>query len=309
MSLVVAVGLSLAALPAVAQPGEDDGKSKADKKATGSEDGAKGGSGEEKEEEKEDKFDAHGALNQANRLAGRGAWTRSIPHYEKVLKHAWDKYPSAHYNLAGVLKAKKKFARALLHYQAYMSLGSDPATKKAAKKGMKSIRAQVWDKRFAKLSIDVEPETKARIIVDGFVVSRNQDVEEMVVLSGKYTVRAEVEDHHPDEKTVTVKNEGSKSVKLEPRIMTFHGKLEVTVNKKGATVRLRPKDLKSPDGPDKPIVKKSPVEESVELVTGKWLLEVTLPEHHRWVRYIQIQRDETNTVDVKLSRKLPEEIR
>ena len=264
---------------------------------------------EEGEEKKEEKVDVRAELNRANSLAARNALTRSIPHYEKVLKAGWDKYPSAHYNLASVLKAKKEWARALLHYQAYLLLGQDPGTIESAEKGVEQVKANVWSKRFATLSIDVEPEREAKILVDGFVVAQNQDIDELTLVAGEYTVRADVVDHHPTEESVTLENEGSKSVKLEPTKKTFHGKARISVDKEGATVKFKPEELDGPKGPDEPIVKTSPIEEPVELVTGKWLVEVTLEGHHKWVRYLKIRRDKTKSMAIQLEEKLPEEIR
>jgi len=57
------------------------------------------------------------------------------------------------------------------------------------------------------------------------------------------------------------------------------------------------------------VEKTTPVEEPVKLETGKWLLEVTKDDFHRWVRYIHIRRDNQSTVDVEMEEKLPEEIR
>jgi len=265
--------------------------------------------GEETEAAESDDFNAHGTLNRANKLAGRGALTRSVPLYEKVLEKAYEKYASAHFNLAEVLRANEEYGRALIHYQAYLMMGDDAGTIRDAERGLEKLKANVWDERFATLSVDVEPKAQSTIAIDGFVVVQNGPIDEMEVLAGEYTVGADAKDHHPDEKTVTVENQGSASVSVELDKKTFFGTARVTVDQKGATVKFHPKDLDAPDGPEEPVVRESPVDEPVELETGKWLLEVTKPGYHRWVRYIRIKRDKEQQVSVELSKKLPEEIR
>ncbi|MFB6351298.1 MAG: hypothetical protein ABEN55_08045, partial [Bradymonadaceae bacterium] len=260
-------------------------------------------------EKKEDDFNARAALNRANRLAGRGALSRSVPVYEKILEHAHEKHTSAHFNLAEVLRAKKEYARALIHYQAYLNLGDDAGTRSDAEAGIEKLKASVWDKKFATLSVNIEPTKQSTIAIDGFVVAENGPIDEMEVLAGEYTIRADAKDYHPDEKTVSIDNQGSASVSFDLEKKTFFGKATVSVDEKGATVKFHPKDLDAPDGPEEPVVKKSPLEKPVELETGKWLVEVTKPGFHRWVRYIKIKRDKEKVVNVELSEKLPEEIR
>jgi len=259
--------------------------------------------------EREESIDARAVFTRANTLAGRGALTRSISQYEKLLENAPDEYPSAHFNFAEVLKAKGNHRRALIHYQAYLTLGDDPGTRSDAERGVEQVKAQVWNKKLATLSVDIEPETESTLALDGFVVAKNRAIDEMTLLAGEYTVSADAVDHLPDEQTVTLERQDSKSVSFELTKRTFFGKVAISVSEKGAAVKFHPEELDAPDGPEEPVVKESPLEESVELETGKWLLEVTKPDYHRWVRYIQIKRDKEQSVDIQLEQKLPEEIR
>jgi tetratricopeptide (TPR) repeat protein len=261
-----------------------------------------------KEEQEEPEIDAHAELTRANKLASRGAITRSVTHYENVLKAAPDRYPSAYYNLAGVMVRKEKYKRALLLYEAYRWMGG-AGSDADGKKGIAKIKAKIWNKKLATLSVDIEPEQKAKIVVDGLVIAQNRDIEGMTVLAGEYTVESEVVDHFPEKKTVTLEKEGEESVKLEPRMKVFYGKAAATVNEEGATIKFKAEELKSSEAEGKTVVKKSPLEEPVELATGKWLVEVKKKNFHRWVRYIDVRRDEKSSVQVKLEEKLPEEIR
>ena len=312
-SAILALGLGAPTVSAQQEGGETS-------EETASEDGGEGGSeksaekgekNERKKEEKkeEEKIDAHAELSRANQLAGRGALTRSIPHYEKVLRHAHDRYTSAHFNLGEVLRAKEEYARALIHYQAYINTGDDPATKEDAERAIDKVKASIWKKRLARLSVEVKPTNQSTIEINGFVVAENSGLDEMLLLNGEYTVRADAKDHHPDEKTVKLDHEGSASLSFDLTKKIFFGTVKVSVDQEGATVKFHPEELDNPRGPDEPVVKEAPIEEPVELETGKWLVEVTKPDFHRWVRYVQIQRDKESEVRVQLSKKLPEEIR
>ncbi len=264
--------------------------------------------GSEKEK-KSQEIEVRATFDRANRLAGRGALTRSISAYEKVIEHGWEKYPSAHYNFAEVLKAKEEYGRALLHYQAYVRLGESAGTKDDARRGLEQVEKRLPDKKLARLSVEIEPEAESTIAVDGVVVAQDESVDELTLLAGEYEVRADAVDHRPATKKVTLEREGSASVTLELTKRTFFGGANVSVDEPEATVKFHPEELEAPGGPDEPVVRESPLEEAVELQTGKWLLEVTKPEYRRWVRYIQIKRDKEKSVEVTLEKKLPEEIR
>lgn len=268
-----------------------------------------GGEGDGSSESEESGIDARAELNRANSLAGQGRLTQSIRHYEKVLKHAAERHPSAHYNLAEVLKAKEDFDRALIHYQAYLLMGNKSGTKSKSERGIETLKARVWNKKLAKLSVDIEPEKQATIAIDGMPVARNQDLEEFELVAGDYEVSAEIVDHEPISKTVELEHEEEESIELQPTKKTFFGKVKVDVDQDEAEVELKPEDLDAPREPNEGAKTTSPVESPIELETGKWLLEVEKEGFHRWVRYVDVKRDQTTTVDVNMEKKLPEEIR
>jgi len=271
--------------------------------------GGEGGASGAEESPEESGVDVREELNRANRLAGRGALTRSVPHYEKVLRAAAAEHPSAHYNFAEVLKAKEEFGRALLHYQAYLLMGEEAGTKTKAESRIETLKARVWDKRLAKLSVDVEPEAQATLKIDGFPVVRNRDLENFELVSGKFEVSAAVVDHEPISKRVELEHEGNESIELRPKKKTFYGKLRVEVDRDGAQVEVEPEELDAPREPNEGASATSPVESAFELETGKWLVEVTKEGFHKWVRYVEVKRDREKRVDVELQKKLPEEIR
>jgi hypothetical protein len=90
---------------------------------------------------------------------------------------------------------------------------------------------------------------------------------------------------------------------------TFFGEVQIDVDQDGAEVEFKPEELDAPREPNEGAKATSPVESSIELETGKWLLQVEKEGFHKWVRYIDVKRNRTETVDVKMEEKLPEEIR
>ncbi len=264
---------------------------------------------DDSEEDDEPEVDADKQIQRATDRAGRKATTRAIRHYEKGLRAAPEKFPTAYYNLAQVWEAKEEWGKALLHYQAYRAAARTKPSEKEANEAIDRLLSRLSDGLIGNLTLDVEPEDNAKLYVDGFLIARDGDLKKGKLFEGEYTVRADIKDYHPAEKTIAFEKGASKTVELRPNIKTFYGKADVQVNKEDATVKFKPKDLDSPKGPDEPITHTSPLEEPVELVTGKYLLEVTKDDFHRWVRYINIKRDKTTNVQVELSEQLPEEIR
>jgi tetratricopeptide (TPR) repeat protein len=258
----------------------------------------------------ESEVNARAELDEANRLAGMNALTRSIPHYEKAIKAAPKQYPSAQFNLANVWQAKQNWAKALLHFQAYLAVGEDPATRKEAQQEIDRVKARVWNKKLATLNVDIEPEAGASIYVDGFLLAEGSDLEGLELLPGTYSIRGDVRDHKPVTETVEIViSDTEKSLEMRPEKRTFFGRASIDVSEEGASIALIPKDLANPNGPGSKITREAPMEEPVELATGTWLLKVTKDNFHQWVRYIQIQRDKETSVQVRLDEKLPAEIR
>lgn len=272
----------------------------------GSEDGSEEG------KEKEDEVKPRSELTRARRLVQMSALSRSVPHFEKALEHGAERplpgfYTTAQRNYANVLLNLEEYERALLAYQAYINVAGKQGDA-SVRRNLKKARARVWKKRLATLSVTVEPERRSRIYIDGLLVQRNGAVDGMTLVSGGYDVRVEVPKYIPESKTVDLEMGGSQSLEFELRKKTFYGHADVQVDVEGATVRFEPKELKGPKSPGA-FERKTPVEEPVKLITGKWLVEVHKENYHRWVRYVTIRKDKTQSVQVKLDKKLPKEIR
>jgi tetratricopeptide (TPR) repeat protein len=258
-----------------------------------------------KKEKKEKKINAYREFRRANRLAGAGAWTRSIPHYEKVLEAEPRKFAFAHFNLAEVYKAKGNCGKAALLYHAYTVTGKDAESREQARKEIEKCAEESW----ATLTVDVDPEKRSVIRVDGYIVAENADLEKLRLPAGSYDVSTEVEDHHPASKTVELEEKQQEEIELRPEMKVFYGEVEIDVSHKGAAVSLTPKKLENTKVEVEPVEVTSPMEKSRKLPTGKYFLEVNKKGFNRWIRNIYIRRGETTAVEVQLSKALPEEIR
>ncbi|MFU8802328.1 MAG: PEGA domain-containing protein [Bradymonadaceae bacterium] len=261
----------------------------------------------QKEEQKEEpEVDVYREFVRANELAMAGALTRSIAHYQKVTTHAPERYPLAHFNLAEVQSALKNCAQATLLYSAYLALGTDEAVQGQARAGIRECHA---GQKLGQLSVAVSPEDSAITYVDGYILARRASIKELALLPGTYEVRSVAPDHYPMVQTIEVKSGETTSLELGLNMQTFHGEVEIEVNKPGAKIMIHPRELDSPDGPTEVITLTSPMEEPLRLVTGKYFLEITRDDHHRWIRNIEVHRDQKTEVNVQLQRELPKEIR
>lgn len=242
----------------------------------------------------------------ANRLASAGAITRSIPHYEKVLAAAPDKFPQAYFNLAEVYRFKKKCRKSVILYNAYMRFEQQAQNVADAKKAM----AQCTNgKKTGTLSLAVEPKAGAIVTVDGYVMGRGSDVDKIEVLPGEYEVGARLEDYLPQTATVEVAADKDASHAFELEKKLFYGELKIAVDQKGATIKIEPKKLESPRAKSATIEETSPMEKPHKLATGKYFIEVTKPGYDRWIRNVTVRKDDTTSVDVTMSEALPEAIR
>jgi hypothetical protein len=258
------------------------------------------------EDDADSKINPSVELARANKLASAGAVTRSIPHYEKVIEAAPEQYNQAHFNLAEVYRFKKECSKAVLLYNAYMSFEKEDTNRADARKG---IAACTNGQKTGTLSVAVSPEADSQVRVDGYVLSRGGGVDKIALFPGDYTVEVQATDHKSKTDKITIEEgaDASRSVELEKKL--FYGTLRIEVDQKDATIKIEPKDLDSPKAKSESVTMTSPLEKPPELATGKYFIEVTKPGFERWIRNVQIERDQEADVQVRLTGALPEAIR
>lgn len=291
VACLIALTIGGVALPAVAQEGDK------------SEEGAKG----EKEEEK---VDPYAELQRANKLASYNAWTRSIPHYKKVIEAAPRQFPIAVFNLAEVYRVKEECGPAVLYFEAYLRVGNDDGAKRDAKKAIERCKR---GEETATLAVTATPEDVSTIKIGGAIFSENSKLEGLELLAGEYDIEASAADHISQSKTVTLSEGDEKNVDVDLVHKTYYGSLKVAVDQEGAAVEVEPLELDAPKSDSEKselaFELTSPMNEAEKLPTGKYSVVVNKDEFDRWIRYVRVERDEQTTVDVEMVESLPSEIR
>jgi tetratricopeptide (TPR) repeat protein len=257
------------------------------------------------EDDADSKINASWEFARANRLASAGAVTRSIPHYEKVLEAAPEKYPQAHFNLAEVYRFKKECRKAVLLYNAYMSFEKGEQNKSDALNG---IAGCTQGEKTGTLTFSSKPEGRTKLVIDGYVFAEG-NIDKIELIVGEYAIEAQAIDHVSKTDTVAIEEGGEVQRNWELEKKLFFGSLRIGVETKGATVTIEPKDLDSPKAEEETLTITTPVDEPQELATGKYFVEVTKPGFERWIRNVHINRDEEADVRVSLTESLPEAIR
>ncbi len=251
----------------------------------------------------QERINAYEELARANKLAGAGALSRSIPHYERALRGDPTNYSVAHYNLAEVQRARGKCEVAGFHYQAYVAIGTDSETVEAARKGAAACGMSSWPA----LSVSAQPKG-ARVHINGFLFSDGAPLEALALPAGDYKLEVTLTDHEPQTRALTLRAGQQERVSVTLKKMSFFGTASFEVSEPGATITLTPRQLDSDAASVEAMTLTSPVTEKLRLPTGAYFVEVTREGYERWIRNVQISRDSDTQVQVRLSRALPAEI-
>ncbi len=246
-------------------------------------------------------LDPYREFVQANRLASAGALTRSIPHYENVIRLAGDRYPLAHFNLAEVLRQKKECARATVLYRAYIAQGKEEDVLKEAEVGIRECKgATPWPK----LTVQTKP-ADATIRIDGYVVARGANLENVAFAPGEYVIEIERTDHLPRKETITLTEAEPLVLDIALTAQTFYGTVQFKVEQSDVTIRLHPREQESTEV----IEIREEMTSPLRVVSGKYFVEIIKPDHQRWIRNVDVGRDANTEISVNLRRELPAEIR
>lgn len=234
---------------------------------------------------------------------------RAARHYKRAVEAAPVTYAVAHYNLGQIYQALGELDQAAMHYRAYLATGEDAGTRAAAEGAIKQCVQADWPR----LTVSVTPVESALVTVNGVVLARRGDaLKDVPMPPGDYTILVHVEDHGDQTRTVSLKRgtpPPSEVVTVALEKMTFYGTFSLSLEQKDARVRLLPKQLDKPGAMAQAADFGNVPSKPVKLPTGKYLLEVTHPEHFKWVRHIYIRRDSDTPVEVKLSPLPPPELR
>ena len=241
-------------------------------------------------------------LEKANKLASRGRLAQAVPHYEKAIRLDPIGRQLAYYNVAEVLRAQEKCDKAVPYFQYYAHVTATEDARAEANKGIEACKANEWPK----LKVTVEPKVDASITINGILASPNGDFGPAAMPEGEYRLKLEAVDHHPQNRTVKLRGEDATvEVKLEK--MTFFGTVRVNVQPPKAEAEIRIFEGPS-DETDVIATAKSPMAEAVKVREGRHFVEVTAPGYERWIRNVNVGRDDEVVVDVNLTRSKPKEL-
>lgn len=307
-SALAAALISLAPLAARADTETDD------------EPAAKPAARAEAKPEEKPKINAYAEMAEGNKWAvwanrtrddkqARFSMRRAARHYKRAAEAAPITYAVAHYNLGQIHQALGDLDQATFHYRAYLATGQEEGTRAAAEAALKQCVQADWPL----LTVAVTPVEGVEIKVNGTVLARRGDALKGVVMPpGEYAIEVHADDHTDQRRTVTLKRgtpPPSEAVTLALTKMTFYGTISVSMEQKDARVRLVPRQLDKPDAMTQAADFGNVPSKPVKLPTGKYLLEVTHPDHFKWVRHVHVRRDADTPVEVKLSRLPPPELR
>lgn len=228
--------------------------------------------------------------------AKRGNGKKALENMEKALPTINDNVDLL-YSLVQVCTALKDLRCTLLYGQAYV-FAEDPSNTD----DLQEVQTLVAESRKtlekrkmppSKVTFDLEP--KGTPVEVQKVVLGRSGRHSAWLPPGTYKARGRWKDHHPWEGSFTV-NDGEPfelTGKLEP--MVFHGLL---------TIRTEPKEGVQVYIDDEPYGT-TPIEDPIRLETRRYLLRFEKEGWERWVRYVDIKKDETYELKPKMERTPP----
>lgn len=257
-------------------------------------------------EPQEPSINASWEFARANQLATAGGFTRAIPHYENALKAAPERFTQAYYNLAEMHRLKKQCDKSVLLYSVYLHRESDEDNLEDARKA----RAEcLQGKDTGTLSIKLEPTGLTELRINGYLVDTDSGAQQLKLLPGEYSLQASAPEYITQETTITVEADKEVERVLALEKMLFHGTLKLNISQENAAIKIQPKTLDSKRADARPHEFNSPMEDPLKLGTGTYFIEVTSPGHKRWIRNVNITRDNLSEIDIQLTPQLPEAIR
>lgn len=248
---------------------------------------------EKKQAESSDKH-----FQKAADLASSGKFEQAIPLFKKAIRMAPQSHPSAYYNLGEIYRGTQRCGEAVLYYTGYLGLeGPDSSTRDKLDKCLQKTE-------HGKIDVSVSPETEAHILVgSGYLGPASKAP--FVLPAGQHEITVKAPEYREATKQVTVQKHKTAKLEFELDPEVHYGNLELSIDEEGATVKLEPRELEVAGAVSEPVKKTSPVDEPIKLPTGKYFLQVTKSNYDKWIRNIEISRDQTQKIRIKLSRSIP----
>lgn len=262
-------------------------------------------------QEMEAQVDLDYELRRANRLLEMNGITRSITHFERVLRHDPTYHEDVPFVLAQVYEFKEEWSRVAALYTMYLIIGTDDARRREATEALKRLRTPEW--QTVTLSIpNREDLTGLEVrMFDHYIVACGPDAPtEWTLPPGDYPISVHAVDHKVHRETLHVaQGPVASKAKLVKRV--FYGGLLVTTEATPEVeITIIQEEADAPDGviDEAPIMQGS-MDEEITLPTGTYMLELRAPDKDLWIRRVTIDRTLVTEVRAGMVEALPPEIR
>lgn len=255
-----------------------------------------------------DTFDVEAALTRANKLLEYNGISRAASLYEEVIRRHPTAYPEVAFVLGQIYEHKKNPGKAALFYHMASVISYDADLISQSSEAIARLEQPGW----RRLKIIPPQESTGLILIDELVVLGRDASRpiELLLPPGVHVLGVKLDDHHPEEIPVDLSGDAGLTLQLAPEPFVFFGYLELEVsNHDAALITITQEVAKAPKGALPPQSFKGKVPRHLKLPTGTYFIEITDPDHDRWIRRIHVERDLDSEVDVRLTKALPAEIR
>ncbi len=245
-------------------------------------------------------------LARANKLLEYNGITRAAKLYEDVLRAEPTRYPDVAFVLGQIYEYKEEPGRATLFYATYLALGDDESQTQHAREAIARLRQPDWPR----LYIDPPKEVTGQITInDLYIISDASCDVELFLPQAEYAISVRLDDHHRESYLVDL-TRGGISLQPRPESFVFFGYMNLRItNHDDARITITQERADTSDGviPTQHFV--GAPKRAIELPSGVYFIEITDPDHDRWIRRVKIERDLDADVFATLTRALPAEIR
>lgn len=233
---------------------------------------------------------ARDKYTQGVKLAKKGQNEEAIAAFEAALPELGREGRSdIFYNLVNVARVSRDWRRVILYSHGF--LARESGTKDAAEiEKMREFALARLELRTPATVLQLEVPEGSTVYIDHTPIKGRK----LTLARGRYTVTAELVDHHPASSQITLGEEPA-TLTLLPRVANYTGFLSVTTSPAdGVTVYV-----------DDKAVGRTPLASPLELPVGKRLIRFERLGFDVWTRYVDIVRGKTETLEPRLEKTAP----
>lgn len=233
---------------------------------------------------------ARDKYTQGVKLAKKGQNEEAIAAFEAALPELGREGGSdIFYNLVNVARVTRDWRRVILYSHGFLT--RENGTKDAAEiEKMREFALARLELRNPATVLQIEVPEGSTVYIDHTPVTSRK----LALARGRYTVTAELADHHPATTQIAL-GEDPATLTLLPRVANYTGFLKITTAPAdGVTVFV-----------DDKAVGRTPFASPLELPVGKRLIRFERLGFDVWTRYVEIARGKTELLEPRLEKAAP----